>query len=267
MSKKEIKAVEDHQNAMVAAGIDFAADAGQGMEGADAESFAIPFLAILQGLSPQIETVDGAKPGLLINTVTNELMTEAVIVPVAFARRYLRWGDRDAGEKGFRGEFLPSEVQKMLSTGEAYEEDRGRIRVRTEGARADDILRDTRQHYVLIVSEDGTWTPAIMGLTSTMIKKSKNLMAQISNFTMTSADGKRFNPPSFARKFRITTEKETNDHGTWYSPNFSVDGMVDDPQLYEAAKAFHKQVATGEVIVDHDSAEGGREKASDDEGF
>ena len=48
--------------------MDFSADAGQGMEGADKASFAIPFITMLQGLSPQLETVDGAKPGLFIMT-------------------------------------------------------------------------------------------------------------------------------------------------------------------------------------------------------
>ena len=48
----------------------FAEDAGAGMEGATAESFAIPFLGVLQKGSPQVDeasgvAIEGAKAGML----------------------------------------------------------------------------------------------------------------------------------------------------------------------------------------------------------
>ena len=61
--------VEHPENNVVAQAIDFYADSGLGLENVDAQSVAIPFITVLQGLSPQIETVEGAKPGLIINTV------------------------------------------------------------------------------------------------------------------------------------------------------------------------------------------------------
>ena len=68
MAKKETTAVavKDEKTTALSTNVvlDFAADAGMGMEGVDKDSFAIPFIALLQGLSPQLETVDGAKPGL-----------------------------------------------------------------------------------------------------------------------------------------------------------------------------------------------------------
>ena len=72
MSKKdEVVARKESAGAMVAA-IDFAADDGMGTEGADKDSFAIPFLSILQPLSPQVaEGAEGAKAGRFINSVTN----------------------------------------------------------------------------------------------------------------------------------------------------------------------------------------------------
>ena len=54
---------------------------GRGFEEADADSFAIPFLAMLQKGTPQADPDDpayikGAKPGMFMNTVTLELFTE-----------------------------------------------------------------------------------------------------------------------------------------------------------------------------------------------
>ncbi len=47
----------------------FEADAGMGMEGTTVESFAIPFLLVLQSLSPQVDeaggtAIEGARPGM-----------------------------------------------------------------------------------------------------------------------------------------------------------------------------------------------------------
>ena len=54
---------------------DMKADAGKGSEGVDKDSLAIPFLVILQPLSPACDDDDGvkgAKPGMFMNTITEE---------------------------------------------------------------------------------------------------------------------------------------------------------------------------------------------------
>ena len=64
MAKKDesaVAVVEEKSTALAAAGLmDFAADAGAGMEGAGQESFAIPFLSVLQKGSPQVDEASGA---------------------------------------------------------------------------------------------------------------------------------------------------------------------------------------------------------------
>ena len=100
--------------ALAAAGgvINFEQDAGQGLEGADKDSFAIPYLVVLQPMSPPVAegTLEGAKPGLFLNSVTQELLTEIDLVPVAFQRRFLLWAPRKLGG-GFKGEFSPIDVE------------------------------------------------------------------------------------------------------------------------------------------------------------
>ena len=56
----------------------FAADAGSGMEGATSESFAIPFLSVLQKGSPQVDeasgaAIEGAKAGMLWDNVAGRM--------------------------------------------------------------------------------------------------------------------------------------------------------------------------------------------------
>ena len=58
--------------------VNYEADACAGREGADKDSYAIPFLLVLQPLSPQVvdKLVPGAEAGMLLNSVTNELYKE-----------------------------------------------------------------------------------------------------------------------------------------------------------------------------------------------
>ena len=57
----------------IAAGQDYSQYAGQGFEDHTRDDYAVPFLGVLQSNSPQIETLPSARPGMLFNTVTNEL--------------------------------------------------------------------------------------------------------------------------------------------------------------------------------------------------
>ena len=252
----EVAEVKKHELA-TAADLNFEADAGMGTEGVDKDSQAIPFLAVLQALSPAVAdgTVEGAKPGMLMNTVTNELMGSAVIVPVAFQRRYVEWAPRKLGG-GYKGEHMPVAVEG----GEVgYKAEGGGYFVTTEAApkplsreEARDkhhMLKDTRSHFVFVVREDGTFFPAMMPLSSTQIKKSKKLMSMILGVQMRNAAGALFNPPSFSHMYRITTVKESNDQGTWHGVQFEPAGQVRDPELYAAAKAFHAQIMAGKVQV------------------
>lgn len=240
MAKNELEKIKN-QAISTDVVLDFSADAGMGMEGTDKASFAIPFLTVLQGLSPQIETVDGAKPGLFINTITNELFKEAIVVPCAYQRRFLRWAPREQGG-GYKGEYNPVDVELGTIAGISQNE-KGQPTI--DG----DQLKDTRNHFVLVQSESGSWQPAIMSLSSTQIKKSKRWMSLIQGIEMRTPQGKPFNPPSFSHVYRLTSKKEENQQGSWWGVEIELSGPVQDAEVYAKAKAFHHSVATGDIEV------------------
>lgn len=234
-------AVAETNTALAVMAADFAADAGLGMEGADKSSFAIPFLSILQGLSPQLETVDGAKPGLFINSITNEVFKEVLVIPCAFQRRFLRWAPRSEGG-GYKGEYNPVDVEtgKVANVSQNAE---GRLMLEN------DELKDTRNHFVLMQTEAGTWTGALLSLSSTQIKKSKRWMSLILGIEMRNAQGKPFNPPSFSHVYKLSAVKEENSKGSWWGLQVEKVEPVGDAELYAKAKAFHNSVSAGEVEV------------------
>ncbi len=245
VAKTEVAEAKASALAAMGGAIDFAADAGLGMEGADKDSYAIPFLQVLQGLSPQVETVEGAKPGLLINTVSNKLYVKAQFVPVAFQRRFLRWVPRDQGG-GFKGEMMPSTVDELIASGKAVKnQDDGKLMF--DG----DQLKDTRIHYGLLLSEEGGWERVILSMAGTQVKRSKRLMAQIGNLQVKTAAGTMVTPPSFSHVYSVGSVREENDKGKWHSFDINLVGPVQDPALYAAAKEFNALIVSGKVVVQH----------------
>lgn len=229
------------ETALVVPMDDMMADAGAGLEGADRSSFAIPFITILQGLSPQLETVDGAKPGLFINTITNELYKEVQVIPCAFQRRYLQWAARSAGG-GYRGEHNPVDVETGKTPGVVRDGD-GRLKV------GEDELKDTRNHFVLVKSSTGAWLPALLSLSSTQIKKSKRWMSRIQGIELRAPTGKTFTPPSFSHVYLLKAVKEENSKGSWWGLDFDMVGPVAEAEVYAKAKAFHASVVAGDIEV------------------
>lgn len=244
---------QTEEETQVPATINFAADAGQGLELADNKSFAIPFLLILQGQSPQLESIDGARPGRFFNTVSEELYERCLVIPCFFKREYIRWAPRKLGG-GYKGVLDAKavdlrEVEGLTEyMGSLYMDvPEGQSPVDEEGKARFDSLSDTRNHFVLVQSAKGNWQPAVLSLKSTQIKKSKRWLSVINGIEMKDANGRVFTPASFSHTYALSAVKEENAEGTWWGIDVKVVGPVTDPALYAAAKAFHDSVAAGTV--------------------
>lgn len=254
----------------------FAADAGSGMEGATSESFAIPFLSVLQKGSPQVDeasgvAIDGAKAGMLWDNVAGRMFDGkegVIIIPCAYRRVFLRWAPKGTQGSGFKGELSADQVAGMRAAGQIADLD-GRLYVPmpdgTVHEKRCDRISDTRNHYVLLVdAASGAWVQALLSLTSTQIKKSKMLMSALAGVKLNGPSG-MYTPPTFANLVRLTTIPESNDKGTWFGTKFELAGRVDRSELYAAAKAFHASVSAGSIEVKYEAqAEGGE---NSDRGF
>jgi hypothetical protein len=223
---------------------DMAQDAGQGFENTDADSYSIPFLQALQALSPQVDEsdgayVDGAKQGMIINTVSNELFTHedgVVVLPVHFDRSFIEWVPRNQGG-GFVAAHSVEDGKELATSGER---EGGAVKLPNGNQ-----LVDTRQHYVLIIREDGSTEPAMISMSSTQIRKSRDWMTQMRNLKAKAPDGTLFTPPTFAYKYRLTTVKESNDQGSWWGWSIKPEGWVDDASLYHQAKSLKDDIMRG----------------------
>lgn len=241
MSKNQV--VEKKNTLPVLAGL-YEEDAGAGFENADASAYAIPFLTVLQSMSPQCKKSDGAyikgaEEGMLYNSVTQEVFDGehgVRVVPCYYKRVFLKWAPRDAGG-GFRGEFAPSDPIVSTTT-------------RTEKGDMcpdGDLLSDTRVHYVLMLKEDGSFQPAVISLASSQVKKSRTWMSKMEGIKFKRVDGSLFTPPMYSHIYKISTVPESNDQGSWFGWKMETVGVQEDPALFAACKEFKRAVAAGEV--------------------
>ena len=233
----------------------FEADAGKGLENIGAEDLALPFLKVLSRQDPVLDDLD-AKAGDIYNTVTNEVFSgkDGVLgVPCAFQTRGIQWAPRGGGAGAPLGIFGPGETRPAT---ERSTEDNKDYVVGGTG----DYIEQTAQHYVLLLSGEGS-ERALVAMKSTQLKKSRKWMSMILSRQMQGIKGP-FTPPMFSHVYRLTTVSQENSKGSWHGWEVALDGQVRDLNLYHAAKVFGDSVDSGNIEVRHQQ-EGSSESLDD----
>jgi len=225
----------------------FMEDSGAGTENIGADDMKIPFIRVLQPVSPQLKKKDGAhipgaEAGDIFNTVTGQLWKSddgALVIPCGYTKKFLEFGPYDQGG-GFKGELAPNSAE-VLSAQRVGNKD-----ILENG----NELVTSAQHYVQIHDPStGTWQTGIIDMKSTNLKISRqwNTMIQMQQ---AQANGKTFKVPSFGCIWKLETDEYSNDMGSWNGWKISGrEGYVEDADLYNACKEFSKMVSEGEVAA------------------
>jgi|TARA_R110002051_G_scaffold10482_4_gene39695 CRP-like cAMP-binding protein len=218
----------------------FEEDMNLGFEEVSATNLQIPFLRIIQALSPQVkksdgEFIEGAAQGNIFNTVTRTFWGDegVVVIPTYFQMKFLEFVPRTQGG-GFIGELSAASNDVLTAV---RDKDTG-MELLENG---NELVR-TAQHYVKLVHEDGSLESAIIDMKKTQLKRSRIWMSMM---TMQKRNGKTL--PSFAKTYRLKSVEDGNDKGSWYSWSVSVEGDIDGLQTYLECKDFHKSVSSGEL--------------------
>ena len=219
----------------------FESDIGSGFEEVTSSDIQIPFLRIIQALSPQLKKSDagfiqGASSGDIFNTVTIKTwagVKGVVVIPVYFQLKLLEFIPRSQGG-GFVSELSPNsdDVRKAVRDTESG----------LELLESGNELVRTAQHYVKIVHSDGNLENAIIDMKKTQLKKSRQWL---SIMMMQKHNGKTL--PSFANMYKLTSVEDGNDKGSWNSWSIKHEGQVSTMEAYQDAKALHSSVSSGEL--------------------
>jgi len=223
----------------------FEENAGAGFEKIGQEQMQIPFVRILQALSPQLnkekpEYIKGASQGDIFNTVTGEIYSEdtgVVVIPVAFEMKYLEFTPRSAGG-GLVRELEHNDPDLSNTTRE------GAAEILPSG---NELVR-CHQHLVMVYNEEtGDYDPAVLDMKKTQLKVSKKWNSQRTACRAVGKNGP-FILPIYGTAWRITTVSESNDQGTWY--NFKVARETDVSKMGQAmlaAKEMAESFKKGEI--------------------
>jgi hypothetical protein len=195
---------------------DYGDMAHEGFEGTSVKDLSIPFINVLQQLSPEVadQTIPGAKAGDLLNSVTREIINQPLIViPLEKEESFVEWIPRTRGG-GLVGRHLPnseqvlSVIQKNGGSRIPPKDAEGK-RIAFKSIAGNDLI-ETHYVYCLIMDETGSSIEGycVLSFSSAKIKAYKDWMTSL--YTLKGA------PPIYASRAKISTRKEKNDSGTFF---------------------------------------------------
>jgi len=249
MAKTEI--AEQKASTALAIMSDLEQDAGQGFENMNQDDYALPFLRLLTSTSPEVGDMDGAMPGMVLNSVTGELFDGKKgihVVPCAYVRQYIEWAPRGQGS-GAPVHIYPATSDILSQTHREPGDNKDYL---DNG----NYIENTANHYVMLIDENGVPNPALITMKSTQLKKSRKWNSMMQSVKMSGKNG-LFTPPMYSQVYRLTTTAESNDKGKWHGWEIERIGPVESNDIYLACKQFAQSVGAGDIKVKHEGAEGG----------
>jgi len=215
----------------------FEADAFAGLQNVKSESVALPILKLLQNGSGEAQKrnqnyVEGAEPGMFLNTVTKKLYDGdkgIMVIPCHYKLEYQEWADYGTGSG--RPENIFDDESDILTKTE--KDSMGKDRLPNGN-----YILTVGQHYVLVLSENGAAETALISLSSSQGKISRKWNSMMMGITLEGKDG-LYTPASFSHIYKLNSVLNSGKGNQWYGYNVSLVGPVEDGSLYERAKKFY----------------------------
>lgn len=217
------------------------------------DDLAIPFLRVLQKGSPEVNKrdpkyVDGAEPGMFINTVTKKVYDGEegiLVVPFGYTKSFTEWRTRDAG-----GGFVADHGANKDALKGTTRDDKGRDMTK-DGTQ---ITQAALYFLMLAQGEKGPFEQAAWPLASTQLKKARAWNSVIAGQRIrnpVNPDAAPIQPRPYYMTYRVTTVQESNDKGDWmgvviepYKPTLA---LPNGDELYMRAKDQEKLFQQGSI--------------------
>jgi hypothetical protein len=233
----------------------FGNDLSKGFENMTQEDMALPFVRILGQLSPQVtdgdaKYIDGAKPGMIYNTVTSEMFDGKKgikVIPCYYKKDYPEWSDRGDGPGAPVAVHAPG--SPVIATGKR---DGSKIRLPNGN-----YLEETASYYVMVETKSGAYTPALITMKSTQLSVSKKWNSMMKSVQIDDGKGGFAIPPMHGVVYNLQSNLQKNDKGSWYGWVVTMDRIMGqaDKSLYLASKEFNSSASKGNVQTKADVEE------------
>jgi hypothetical protein len=252
MAKTKAVAVKEEKTSALAVGFEFEEES-TGLEELSSNDYKIPFIKVLQALSPEVKSVakggvEGAEEGMIYFSDVGAFSGEEglEIIPCYFEKVFTEWKPDRGGFVGFHDDNSDFIAQLVAKNGKS------RWGLTTKDG--NDLI-ETKNIYVLVVKDGEVLGRGIISCTSTKINAFRELVSKLR------IKDKKGNPiPIFAYRFKVQTIEKSSDKGDYYSIRFvpaekDLANSVLSPQSdeYLLAKDFHKLVKEGKAQIDYEA--------------
>lgn len=214
--------------------IDFAADAGAGLSNVTQNDLGIPFLNILQKMSPELDRQSAdynpeAREGDIISNVTKQKIggfnEPFECVPMAYIRSWVEWKPRESG-----GGMIARHRTDAILRG-SHKNEKGK-----------DVLPngniiETTATFAVQAKVNGRWQPFIIAMTSTGLTVAKQWLNLATNIHVKAKDGSLVTPPLFSHRYNLSTRGNSNAQGSWMGWKVELAGPVLTVEDYQKFRA------------------------------
>ena len=194
-------------------------DVGLGNENVRPEDQMIPRLSLLQAMSPEVtmgheKFIDGAHPGLLCNSLTDELYSAVYCANLNFKVEFVVWRKREIGG-GLYGSFNTEQEAVEALNADPDVKDANHYDV-----------QETHTHALLLLDENGQpTTPILCSMAVSKLKVSRqwNSMPQLREASR------------FASIWALSGKPVAGPQGTYFNLSVEFAGFASD-ELYASIK-------------------------------
>ena len=192
--------------------------AGQGFEQTTISDYRIPFLSIVQAMSPSVN--DGAVPGQIsigLNSTFVSGKTGVLFVPAVTRRLFVEWQPRELGGK-FCGHYQPDDeiVKKAISESTSFGKYKNGV----------NSLVETFYVYGLIIDENDNLSESAIAFSSTRVRPYRIWMTQARSTMIQVSVRRSVVAPLFSYAYRFMTVLEKNNLGQYYNWKIKQEIMI-----------------------------------------
>jgi nucleoside diphosphate kinase len=228
------------------------ADTMAGFEQMDSSTKSVPFLRIVQSLSPQrksdrAEFIPGIEEGMLFNTLTKQIVEKPVrCIVLNYEHVYIEWKPARQGfvtyhsiENAKRIAVDPTKFGKwyVKGTGDGVKEE------------TMNVLQENYV-YALILEGYEAEGPIVFSLSSSMLKSARNWNRLMTTHILT--DGSLAKP--YYLIWNLDTEHVKKDMNDWFVPAITFDRVISDEKMYLNVK--QERLALPDKRIDYAQIEG-----------
>ena len=228
-----------------------------GMESIEVSDVETPRISLLQALSPEVEKFSAKQGNFWHNILSEDLGPSLSIVLVHVEKTAVLWRPRAEGggilARQIGNRWEPSNTKFEVNVG-------GRTTVwDTKGSVAESRLLDwganntppaaTAMYNVIMYLPDRPdASPALMTFAKTALKPFQRILTAL----------KMGNKPSFGLNFTLSSEKVSNNKGSFFIPKFTMNGVTSEADCrtyFDMSKVFSGRVI-GIGVSEHDADDG-----------